>query len=140
MLYNASHSQVHIFAAKLAEDFEKRIKTLNMKLSKERFMERSSSLVSTSTSSIFKLKRERKGEPTHSTKKIKGGRGTKGNSKRASGDDSQLIMSLKEDIERLKATLEQLQPIVRVVTPKPSKAASRYVWFGHATVKYEKLT
>ncbi|TMW56252.1 hypothetical protein Poli38472_008900 [Pythium oligandrum] len=122
MLYNAAHSQVHIFAAKLSEDFEKRIKGLNLKHSmKEKLFERPSS------SSVIKLKRDRKSDSAYSSKKIKGGRGAKGNTKRAVADDKEgLIMSLKEDIERLKAALDQLQPsALRVGTPKQSKAASR---------------
>lgn len=116
MLYNAAHSQVHIFAKKLMDDFEKRIKSLNLKASaKERNLQSKA------------MKKERKSESGLSSKKVKGGKGTKGNSKRrVSGEDQDVIMSLKEDIERLKATLEQLQPsTAKIVTPRPTKAASR---------------
>lgn len=116
MLYNAAHSQVHIFAQKLMDDFEKRIKSLNLKAcAKEKNFQSKAT------------KKERKSESSLSSKKVKGGKGTKGNSKRrVSGDEQDVIMSLKEDIERLKATLEQLQPsTVKIVTPRPTKAASR---------------
>uniref|UniRef100_A0AAV1UZ11 Uncharacterized protein n=1 Tax=Peronospora matthiolae TaxID=2874970 RepID=A0AAV1UZ11_9STRA len=97
MLYNAAHSQVHIYATKLMDDFEKRYKGLNVKLStKSKYPD-------------LKLKKDRKVDAAFSSKKIRGGKGTKGNTKRR-GHDTGLIMSLKEDIERLKATLEQLQP------------------------------
>jgi len=125
MLYNAAHSQVHIYAQKLLEEFEKRIKSLNLKMSaKEKTIQ--------SKHTAVKVKKERKAESSHhSLKKVKGGKGSKGNTKRRAGsDETGLIMSLKEDIERLKATLEQLQPSIKVSTPKPSKAASRYVaWY-----------
>ncbi|KAF1330776.1 Transcription initiation factor, partial [Globisporangium splendens] len=119
MLYNAAHSQVHIFAQKLSEDFEKRIKSLNLKAAANEKLGDKHKLV--------KTKKERKSESSHSSKKVKGGKGAKGNTKRrVPGDDQGLIMSLKEDIERLKATLEQLQPsTVKIVTPKPSKPAAR---------------
>lgn len=119
MLYNAAHSQVHIFAVKLLEDFERRMKNLNMKAAAKEKLGDSHKLV--------KTKKEKKYETGHSLKKVKGGKGTKGNTKRrVSEDDQGLIMSLKEDIERLKATLEQLQPsAVKIVTPKPSKPAAR---------------
>ncbi|GLE03758.1 hypothetical protein PINS_up012660 [Pythium insidiosum] len=120
MLYNAAHSQVHIFAAKLSEDFEKRIKGLNVKLQREFDVERVNG-------GSIKLKRDRKSETTTTTsKKHKGGRGAKGNTRSSVDDKEGLIMSLKEDIERLKATLEQLQPTSsRTTTPKLTKAASR---------------
>lgn len=119
MLYNAAHSQVHIFAVKLLEDFEKRMKSLNMKAAAREKLGDGQKLV--------KMKKEKKYETGHSLKKVKGGKGAKGNTKRRiSEDDQGLIMSLKEDIERLKATLEQLQPsAVKIVTPKPSKSAAR---------------
>ncbi|GMF17571.1 unnamed protein product [Phytophthora fragariaefolia] len=115
MLYNAAHSQVHIYARKLMDDFEKRFKSLNLKLSTK------------SKLTDLKSKKDRKADGTYSSKKIRGGKGTKGNTKRqASGDDTGLIMSLKEDIERLKATLEQLQPsMAKAVSSKPIKAAAR---------------
>ncbi|EEY63766.1 uncharacterized protein PITG_02252 [Phytophthora infestans T30-4] len=93
-LYNAAHSQVHIYARKLVDDFEKRFKT----------------------------------DGTYSSKKVRGGKGTKGNTKRqTSGEDNGLIMSLKEDIERLKATLEQLQPaMAKAVASKSAKAAKPF--------------
>lgn len=122
MLYNAAHSQVHIYAQKLLEDFQKRIKSLNLKTpAKEKTIQ--------TKHAAIKVKKERKAESSHhSSKKIKGGKGSKGNTKRrAASDEAGLIMSLKEDIERLKATLEQLQPSIKVSTPKPSKAAARYV-------------
>ncbi|KAK1946999.1 Transcription factor GTE3 [Phytophthora citrophthora] len=111
MLYNAAHSQVHIYARKLLDDFERRFKSLNMKLS-------------TKKNSDLKLK---KGDTSYSSKKVRGGKGTKGNTKRQlSGEDTGLIMSLKEDIERLKATLEQLQPsMTKAATSKISKAAAK---------------
>lgn len=120
MLYNPAHSQVHIFAQKLLEDFEKRIKSMNLKPSaKEKTIQKQASI---------KMKKERKSDTHHSSKKIKGGKGSKGNTKRrVSGDETGLIMSLKEDIERLKATLEQLQPSIKITTPKTPKIASRYV-------------
>ncbi|KAG7387392.1 hypothetical protein PHYPSEUDO_014155 [Phytophthora pseudosyringae] len=115
MLYNAAHSQVHIYARKLLDDFEKRFKSFNLKLSTK------------NKHSDLKSKKDRKGDVIHSSKKIRGGKGTKGNTKRRmSGDETGLIMSLKEDIERLKATLEQLQPsMVKTVTSKPTKAAAK---------------
>ncbi|KAG1712058.1 hypothetical protein DVH05_009299 [Phytophthora capsici] len=111
MLYNAAHSQVHIYARKLMDDFERRFKSLNMKLS-------------TKKNSDLKMK---KGDTIYSSKKIRGGKGTKGNTKRhLSGEDTGLIMSLKEDIERLKATLEQLQPsMAKAANSKMSKAAAK---------------
>ncbi|OWZ15632.1 hypothetical protein PHMEG_00010695 [Phytophthora megakarya] len=114
MLYNAAHSQVHIYARKLIDDFEKRFKSLNLKLSTK------------SKHSDFKSKKDRKIDAIYSSKKIRGGKGTKGNTKRMSGDDTGLIMSLKEDIERLKATLEQLQPsMVKAGNSRPFKAAAK---------------
>ncbi|KAL4128268.1 hypothetical protein PRIC2_007260 [Phytophthora ramorum] len=112
MLYNAAHSQVHIYARKLMDDFEKRYKGLNIKLS---------------TRDKLSGLKSKKSDGIHSSKKIRGGKGTKGNTKRSmSGDETGLIMSLKEDIERLKATLEQLQPsMARAATSKPIKAAAR---------------
>lgn len=131
MLYNAAHSQVHIYAQKLLEEFEKRIKTLNLKMSaKEKTIQ--------SKHAAIKVKKERKAESSHhsSSKKVKGGKGSKGNTKRRAGsDETGLIMSLKEDIERLKATLEQLQPSIKASTPKPSKAASRYAAWCVARVR-----
>jgi len=117
MLYNAAHSQVHIYARKLVEDFEKRFKSLNLKLSTK------------DKHSGFKSKKDRKADAAYSSKKVRGGKGTKGNTKRRmSGEDTGLIMSLKEDIERLKATLEQLQPsMAKAVAAKPVKAAAKYV-------------
>ncbi|KAF4322001.1 hypothetical protein BBO99_00004350 [Phytophthora kernoviae] len=116
MLYNASHSQVHIYAHKLLDDFEKRFKSLNLKLSTKDKLYKQSSM---------KMKKDRKTDIYQTSKKIKGGKGTKGNTKRRmSGDDTGLIMSLKEDIERLKATLEQLQPsMAKAVSSKPKVAA-----------------
>ncbi|KAG6580286.1 uncharacterized protein IUM83_15084 [Phytophthora cinnamomi] len=115
MLYNAAHSQVHIYARKLIDDFEKRFKSLNVKLSTK------------SKLSDPKSKKDSKTNATYTSKKIRGGKGTKGNTKRqASGDETGLIMSLKEDIERLKATLEQLQPsMAKTIVSKPTKAAAR---------------
>ncbi|GMF12269.1 unnamed protein product [Phytophthora lilii] len=115
MLYNAAHSQVHIYARKLMDDFEKRYKSLNLKLSTK------------SKHSELKSKKDRKGDSNYSSKKIRGGKGTKGNTKRQnSGDETGLIMSLKEDIERLKATLEQLQPsMAKAISIKPTKAAAK---------------
>ncbi|KAL7688165.1 putative bromodomain, NET domain, Bromodomain-like superfamily, NET domain superfamily protein [Plasmopara halstedii] len=99
MLYNAAHSQVHIYARKLVDEFEKRFKNINLKL------------FTKAKSSDLKSKKERSADGFFSSKKTRGGKGTKGNTKRQSpGEDTGLIMSLKEDIERLKATLEQLQP------------------------------
>ncbi|RLN55117.1 hypothetical protein BBJ29_003471 [Phytophthora kernoviae] len=116
MLYNASHSQVHIYAHKLLDDFEKRFKSLNLKLSTKDKLYKQSSM---------KMKKDRKTDIYQTSKKIKGGKGTKGNTKRRmSGDDTGLIMSLKEDIERLKATLEQLQPsMAKAASSKPKVAA-----------------
>ncbi|ETP29962.1 hypothetical protein F442_20974 [Phytophthora nicotianae P10297] len=115
MLYNAAHSQVHIYARKLVDDFEKRFKSLNIKLS-------------TKSKHSDMKKKDRKADGTYSSKKIRGGKGTKGNSKRQmSGEDNGLIMSLKEDIERLKATLEQLQPtMAKAVASKSAKAAKPF--------------
>ncbi|KAL3674207.1 hypothetical protein V7S43_000166 [Phytophthora oleae] len=115
MLYNAAHSQVHIYARKLMDDFERRFKSFNMKLStKNKHLD-------------LKSKKDRKGDTSYSSKKIRGGKGTKGNTKRQmSGDETGLIMSLKEDIERLKATLEQLQPsMAKAATSRVSKAAAK---------------
>ncbi|TDH68416.1 hypothetical protein CCR75_000491 [Bremia lactucae] len=116
MLYNAAHSQVHIYARKLVDDFEKRFKSLNLKFSTKNKL------------SDLKLKTERKAEGIHSSKRVRGGKGTKGNSKRQiSGEDTGLIMSLKEDIERLKATLEQLQPsMTKAASSKSAKAAKPF--------------
>lgn len=114
-LYNAAHSQVHIYARKLVDDFEKRFKSLNVKLS-------------TKSKSVDVKKKDRKADGTYSSKKVRGGKGTKGNTKRqTSGEDNGLIMSLKEDIERLKATLEQLQPaMAKAVASKSAKAAKPF--------------
>ncbi|CAI5738677.1 unnamed protein product [Peronospora destructor] len=109
MLYNAAHSQVYIYANKLMDDFEKRFRSLHSKLTIK------------SKHSDLKLKKDRKTDVVHSLKKIRGGKGTKGNTKRhGSSEETGLIMSLKKDIERLKATLEQLQPGI-----KPTKSATR---------------
>ncbi|KAF1773158.1 NET domain [Phytophthora cactorum] len=118
MLYNAAHSQVHIYARKLVDDFEKRFKSLNLKLS-------------TKNKHPDMKKKDRKADGSYSSKKIRGGKGTKGNTKRQmSGEDNGLIMSLKEDIERLKATLEQLQPsMAKAVASKSAKAAKYVVVF-----------
>ncbi|KUF99542.1 Cyclin-T1-4 [Phytophthora nicotianae] len=126
MLYNAAHSQVHIYARKLVDDFEKRFKSLNIKLS-------------TKSKHSDMKKKDRKADGTYSSKKIRGGKGTKGNSKRQmSGEDNGLIMSLKEDIERLKATLEQLQPtMAKAVASKSAKAAKL---FFVQTVQDDDLT
>ena len=115
MLYNAAHSQVHIYANKLMDDFERRFKGLNAKVSsKSKFPD-------------VKLKKDRKVDAGFSSKKIRGGKGTKGNTKRR-GHDTGLIMSLKEDIERLKATLEQLQPgMAKAGSCKLPKTATRFV-------------
>ncbi|KAG2834786.1 hypothetical protein PC112_g5948 [Phytophthora cactorum] len=115
MLYNAAHSQVHIYARKLVDDFEKRFKSLNLKLS-------------TKNKHPDMKKKDRKADGSYSSKKIRGGKGTKGNTKRQmSGEDNGLIMSLKEDIERLKATLEQLQPsMAKAVASKSAKAAKPF--------------
>lgn len=127
MLYNAAHSQVHIFAVKLQEDFEKRMASLSTKTassasSKDRHFFDKHKVMKAS-------KKEKKYETGHSTKKLKGGKGAKGNTKRmVSESDQGLIMSLKEDLERLKATLEQLQPgALKIATPKPSRPAARCV-------------
>ncbi|KAI9912022.1 hypothetical protein PsorP6_008798 [Peronosclerospora sorghi] len=113
MLYNAAHSQVHIYARKLMEDFEKRFKSLNLKLSTK------------TGKSDSKVKKDRKADAVHFSKKIRGGKGTKGNTKRR-GSGDELILSLKEDIERLKATLEQLQPsMAKANASKTAKTASK---------------
>lgn len=119
MLYNAAHSQVHIFAVKLLEDFEKRMKSLSAKAAGKDKSGLDRHKLAKSA------KHEKKYETGHSTKKIKGGKGAKGNTKRrVSEADQGLIMSLKEDLERLKATLEQLQPSTfKTATPKPSKTS-----------------
>lgn len=116
MLYNAAHSQVHIYARKLEDDFEKRFKNINTKLSTKL------------KTSDMKSKKERNGDGVCSSKKIRGGKGTKGNTKRQmSGEDTGLIMSLKEDIERLKAALEQLQPgMAKAANFKSAKAAKPF--------------
>nr|CCA21963.1 conserved hypothetical protein [Albugo laibachii Nc14] len=115
MLYNAAHSQVHIFAQKLMDDFGKRIRNANIKYN------------SPISESGFRPRLEDRSKTKQSNKKLRGGKGAKGNSKRRmSCDDQGLINSLREDIERLKATLEQLQPgTSRNGTPKQSKPTSR---------------
>lgn len=127
MLYNAAHSQVHQFAAKLSEDFEKRITIVLEKHAVKAARKE-------------KGKKERKGSGTSlvfstesfmqsavSKSKVKGGKGAKGNTKRrVSAEEQGVIASIKEEIERLKATIEQLQPIaVQVATPKPTRAPSK---------------
>lgn len=116
MLYNAAHSQVHIFAQKLMDDFEKRIRNANIKYTFP------------TSDNGFRPKLDDRSKMKQSSKKLRGGKGAKGNSKRRmSCDDQGLINSLREDIERLKATLEQLQPgTCRNGTPKQSKTSSRY--------------
>jgi bromodomain-containing protein 3 len=125
MVYNASHSQVHQFAQKLLEDFEKRFKNVGTKGSgrgskKEKLSKKEKKALAAAAAASS----ANGGGIVGLKIKVKGGKGVKGNSKRTSVSDEQgLIMSLKEDIERLKATLEQLQP--RVVTPKPARAPGR---------------
>ncbi|CAH0480835.1 unnamed protein product [Peronospora belbahrii] len=108
-------NQVHIYANKLMDDFEKRFKSLHFKLSIR------------SKHADVKLKKDRKTDVVQSSKKVRGGKGTKGNTKRrVPGEDTGLIMSLKEDIERLKATLEQLQPsMAKAGSLKPVKSAAK---------------
>lgn len=136
MLYNAAHSQVHIFAVKLLEDFEKRMTNLNLKMGAAATMAGGAGTPGMKDRHSFdkhkmmkSSKKEKRYESGHSTKKLKGGKGAKGNTKRrVSESDQGLIMSLKEDLERLKATLEQLQPsTLKIVTPKPSRPAARCV-------------
>lgn len=62
MLYNAAHSQVHIYARKLMDDFERRFKSLNVKLSTKCKL------------SDPKSKKDQKAGGTHSSKKIRGGK------------------------------------------------------------------
>ncbi|DBA00943.1 TPA: hypothetical protein N0F65_006143 [Lagenidium giganteum] len=142
MLYNAAHSQVHIFAVKLAEDFEKKLKPLNLTTTPVAALKVSSLLAgknspftSSAAATTGKPKKEKKSSSdatpsafTHTSKKVRGGKGTKGNTKRrpagAMTGDQELIMSLKEDIERLKAKLDQIQPNI-ASTPKLVKMPSR---------------
>ena len=133
MLYNAAHTPVHLYAQKLSDEFERKVSKSLLSSGSGRKKERKGSFAmdgvgagaigGLSSSSFLSMASTTVATTTKS--KVKGGRGVKGHSKRRPATDEQgLIMSLKEDIERLKATLEQLQPQAKVVTPKLARSAS----------------
>lgn len=145
MLYNAAHSQVHIFAQKLLEDFEKKIKNLHVKspsgsttpvaaLANPCFSFANAIVTPTSAYAGSKSKKRHLDSTTSTfgssgSRKMRGGKGSKGNVKRNGviSPNQDLIMSLKADIERLTAKLEQIQQPKSngSTTPKLARTASR---------------